>query len=83
MISFQLQQAQADHWFAWQRLNGVTRNLITRVHNIPTQLVKNCLYILLKILSYHLLTRKKDNSCANASSKALMSNLIFYTNVDV
>ncbi|XP_078318033.1 polyunsaturated fatty acid lipoxygenase ALOX15B-like [Crassostrea virginica] len=32
-----LQQAQADHWFAWQRLNGVTRNLITRVHNIPTQ----------------------------------------------
>nr|XP_022294844.1 arachidonate 12-lipoxygenase, 12R-type-like [Crassostrea virginica] len=34
-----LQQAQADHWFAWQRLNGVTRNLITRVQNIPVQFV--------------------------------------------
>nr|XP_022294841.1 arachidonate 12-lipoxygenase, 12R-type-like [Crassostrea virginica] len=32
-----LQQAQADHWFAWQRLNGVTRNLITRLQDIPEQ----------------------------------------------
>lgn len=34
-----LQRAQADHWFAWQRLNGVTRNLIKRVHEIPEQFV--------------------------------------------
>lgn len=29
-----LQRMQADHWFAWQRLNGVTRNLIHRVEGI-------------------------------------------------
>lgn len=34
-----LQRAQADHWFAWQRLNGVTRNLIKRVHEVPEQFV--------------------------------------------
>lgn len=32
-----LQRKQADHWFAWQRLNGVTRNLIRRVHEVPQQ----------------------------------------------
>lgn len=35
----QSQRAQADHWFAWQRLNGVTRNLIKRVKAIPEQFV--------------------------------------------
>lgn len=34
-----LQRTQADHWFAWQRLNGVTRNLIKRVHEVPQQFV--------------------------------------------
>nr|XP_034335051.1 arachidonate 8S-lipoxygenase-like [Crassostrea gigas] len=34
----ELQRMQADHWFAWQRLNGVTRNLIRRVEgNVPLQ----------------------------------------------
>ncbi|XP_048771097.1 allene oxide synthase-lipoxygenase protein-like [Ostrea edulis] len=33
----QTQKAQADHWFAWQRLNGVTRNLIRRATEIPKQ----------------------------------------------
>lgn len=36
-----LQRSQADHWFAWQRLNGVTRNLIKRVHEIPEQFVSS------------------------------------------
>lgn len=36
-----LQRTQADHWFAWQRLNGVTRNLIKRVHNVPQQFVSS------------------------------------------
>lgn len=31
------QIAQADHWFAWQRINGVTRNLIKRVDDVPQQ----------------------------------------------
>ncbi|XP_048771099.2 arachidonate 12-lipoxygenase, 12R-type-like isoform X2 [Ostrea edulis] len=31
------QQAQADHWFAWQMLNGVTQNLIRRVEEIPEE----------------------------------------------
>lgn len=31
------QIAQADHWFAWQRINGVTRNLIKRVYEVPKQ----------------------------------------------
>lgn len=34
---FKLQRAQADHWFAWQRLNGVNRNLIKRVNETPEQ----------------------------------------------
>lgn len=36
-IVFQSQIAQADHWFAWQRINGVTRNLIKRVDEVPEQ----------------------------------------------
>ncbi|XP_062581617.1 polyunsaturated fatty acid lipoxygenase ALOX15B-like [Saccostrea cucullata] len=31
------QKAQTDHWFAWQRLNGVTRNLIKLATEIPQQ----------------------------------------------
>ncbi|XP_062592260.1 uncharacterized protein LOC134253693, partial [Saccostrea cucullata] len=31
------QKAQMDHWFAWQRLNGVTRNLIKLATEIPQQ----------------------------------------------
>ncbi|XP_056015736.1 polyunsaturated fatty acid lipoxygenase ALOX8-like isoform X1 [Ostrea edulis] len=33
------QKAQADHWFAWQILNGLTRNLIRRATEIPKQFV--------------------------------------------
>uniref|UniRef100_A0A8W8JFB5 Lipoxygenase domain-containing protein n=1 Tax=Magallana gigas TaxID=29159 RepID=A0A8W8JFB5_MAGGI len=33
------QRAQADHWFAWQRINGLTRNLIRKVQTIPEQFV--------------------------------------------
>ncbi|XP_061193373.1 polyunsaturated fatty acid lipoxygenase ALOX15B-like [Saccostrea echinata] len=32
-----IQKAQTDHWFAWQRLNGVTRNLIKLATEIPQQ----------------------------------------------
>ncbi|XP_011434663.3 allene oxide synthase-lipoxygenase protein [Magallana gigas] len=35
----QSQRAQADHWFAWQRMNGLTRNLIRKVQTIPEQFV--------------------------------------------
>ncbi|XP_062581619.1 arachidonate 12-lipoxygenase, 12R-type-like [Saccostrea cucullata] len=31
------QKAQMDHWFAWQRLNGVNRNLIKLATEIPQQ----------------------------------------------
>lgn len=33
----ELQRMQADYWFVWQRLNGVTRNLIRRTHGVPDQ----------------------------------------------
>ena len=34
---FQLQRQQADHWFSWQRLNGLNRNLIKRVQLNPNE----------------------------------------------
>nr|XP_022293685.1 arachidonate 12-lipoxygenase, 12R-type-like [Crassostrea virginica] len=30
-----LQRYQADYWFAWERMNGVTRNLIKQIKIIP------------------------------------------------
>lgn len=39
LLLFQLQRMQADYWFAWQRLNGVTRNLIQAVAAVPQRQV--------------------------------------------
>nr|XP_034331323.1 arachidonate 12-lipoxygenase, 12R-type-like [Crassostrea gigas] len=73
----ELQRMQADHWFAWQRLNGVTRNLIRRLEErVPPQFTpflktieRNHPYLAGKTLQVHI--EQKTLYIVNLSEVAL------------